>query len=302
MRRLVTLLAALVCSSAALSACGSVRAKKASAHTSTSTSTSTTSTSTSTTAPTPTTEEATSPPQRRTLSRLTVVHRDIGGAPATIVKPVVAHPRGLVIYVHGSTDDENTFITHETRVPLTEEIVGAGYEMASSRAGGDAWGNPASVAAYQALADALRTETATPATFILAESMGGVAGLLLVANHGIPDLKGFVGISAVTDLRVFLVRPDERDSVRAAFGGGDPPASSNPIQRPPSEFAGVPLRLYASPGDTDVLIAKNTNPFAARLRSVPGTDVTVVPCQGNHGNGSCSRAVAIRTWFDSRRG
>lgn len=286
MRRLGRAVVAAACLTSAVvgGACTSGSAPKAgSAPTVPTTTTSTTS------AADTTSTEATATGSSRT------VQRTIAGSPALVVLPAGA-PKALVVYAHGYQIDESALLVRHHKV-VTDALVAAGYAVASTRAGGDAWGDPASVDAYAALADTLRQELGTPATFVMAESMGGVPGLLLMAQHRVPDLRGFVGISPVVDLAVMDRRDEYRPSIRKAFGGSAPPATSNPATLEAGAFTGTAVRIYGSPDDTDVVTKLHAAPFVARVSGAGGR-AELVACRGEHLDPSCAPADGIVAWMD----
>ena len=73
---------------------------------------------------------------------------------------------------------------------VVSRLVDDGYVVAAGDAHFNAYGNEASQEDYVALAAEVARRYRTHRTFLLAESMGGVAGLHLLAGNRIPDLAG----------------------------------------------------------------------------------------------------------------
>ncbi|MGY1856585.1 serine aminopeptidase domain-containing protein [Modestobacter sp. SYSU DS0290] len=222
-----------------------------------------------------------------------VVDLVVDGEPATAVVPP-GTPRGLVLYLHGLNGD-HTALANGDQAGVVERLVDEGYVVAAGDAHRNAFGNDASQQSYVELAEELSDRYGTSRTFLIAESMGAVAGLQLVAADAIPDLQGMALISPLTNLAV-TVGSEFEPQVRAAYGGELPTGPENPAELPAEDFAGENLRFYLAEDDDFVVSAENADPLIARLEGV--AEVSVVPCQGGHVDASCFQPGDLAAWFD----
>ena len=218
----------------------------------------------------------------------------VGGQAAVEIAPA-GTPRGLVIYLHGFGDDATVITGAAKRTTVVQRLVDAGYVVAASDAHGDAWGNAASQADHVALAGALRARHHTTATFLLAESMGSVAALRIVAGHQIADLAGAAFVSPFIDYRLPL-GPDYEASVRAAFGGALPADADNPALLPAADFAGTHLRFYVATDDEVTVTSQQAQPLFSRLQGI--ADESYRTCTGGHVAASCFQADDLVAWYD----
>jgi alpha-beta hydrolase superfamily lysophospholipase len=204
----------------------------------------------------------------------------VAGAPAVVLVP--EEPAGrLVVYAHGYGADLGALLDDEAFGGLAQGLVAAGYAVAASDAGGDAWGSAASVEAHAALAATARGLAGADEVFLVAESMGGLAAAQLVTGDRIEGLRAYAGIAPLCDLG--SVYGDFAGSIRAAHGAGVDEA----LERlsPVRLDAGVPVRLWASGDDTVVARERNADACAGQVLADGGT-AEVVPARGQHGDAS----------------
>lgn len=223
-----------------------------------------------------------------------VVRLQVGGQPAVAVVPNTDAPRGLVLYLHGFGGDAASLEDGEEQVRIVDRLVADGYVVAASDAHLDAFGNAASQQDHVDLAAELTRRYETSRTFLLAESMGGVAGTQILASDRIPHLLGMAAVSPLIDLDVAR-GTEQESSLRRAYGGSLPTGVANPAAQPASAFAGTHLRFYLAAEDELVVSADNADPLVARLRNV--ADVSVVACSGGHVDSSCFQAEDVAGWF-----
>ena len=225
-----------------------------------------------------------------------VVDLEVGGQSAVAVVPPGDSPTGLVLYVHGHGETHDSLTGGSDQKRVTDRLVADGYVVAASDAHFDAWGNETSQQDYVALAAELKSRYDTPQTFLLAESMGGVAALQILAGDQIPDLAGLAGISMLVDPTV-AADTEYGEELRAAYGGQLPTGTQNPLNIPAEQFAGDPIRLYIAPEDATVIYAENAEPFLAKLQGV--ADISAVSCEGGHIDPSCFQTDDLADWFDT---
>lgn len=223
----------------------------------------------------------------------TVVDLQVGGQDALAVVPG-QDPVGLVIYAHGAGDDHDVLNVDEKRSAVVERLVAEGYVVAASDAHFDAFGNAASQEDYVALAEELAQRYGTFRTFLVAESMGGVAALQILADDRIPDLLGVAAISPLVDPAA-LEGTGYEAGVLEAYGGEFPTGTDNPAQLPAEAYEGANLRFYLADEDSVTVSAVNADPLVERIEDV--ADVSVVECEGEHVDPSCFQPDDLVDWF-----
>lgn len=219
----------------------------------------------------------------------TVDAATIAGQPAIFVTPPGGPTSGrAVIYAHGASQRADA-IANPGGVGdgLVPALIAAGYSVAATDAHGDNWGNDASLTDYAAVRAELARRGAKQ-FFVLAASMGGLDGLRLTAG-----VEAFAGIYPVCDLSTMLDGPLGA-AVSNAWGGAVPTALS-PVQT--AEPNGLPMLFWASPGDTLVHKATNTDRCAADARAA-GASVEVVTTAGDHGDPTNFDPARLVAFFD----
>lgn len=218
---------------------------------------------------------------------------------AVLLRP--RHPsRRVVVYVHAAQERARSIATDPKKRGIVRALLARGYWLAASTAHGDAWGNGASVRDYVALARVLRRRGLTR-VYVLAESMGGIAGLLLVDRIRV---RAWAGIFPVCSLRT-VYRSETKDfkrSIRAAYrvqslaGLRAIARGRSPVV--PRNLRGLPMMMWASPRDRLVPKATNADRCARRFRR-RGARVTVVTTRGAHNDPSAFRPRALTRFFGS---
>jgi alpha-beta hydrolase superfamily lysophospholipase len=207
---------------------------------------------------------------------------------------VPERPNGrLVVYAHGVEARATALLNDEAFGALADGLVAAGYVVAASDAAGDAWGDAASVDAHAALATAVTGVAGSREVYLVAESMGGLAGAQLVTGRRIPGLRAYAGISPLCDLG--SARRDYGDSIEAAHG----PAVDEAVARlsPVRLEAAVPVRFWASAEDVTVPRRDNADVCAAQVVDGGGR-ADVVPARGGHGDPSTYDLAGLLAFFD----
>ncbi|MGK5110459.1 MULTISPECIES: serine aminopeptidase domain-containing protein [unclassified Geodermatophilus] len=223
------------------------------------------------------------------VTELTVDAQD-----AVAIAPGEGDPRGLVVFLHGLDDDAGALSEEQKRIDMVDRLVAAGYVVAGSDGHLNAFGNEASQAGYVALAAELAERYGTTDTYLIAESMGAVAGLQLLADERIPDVRGMALISPLVDLDVVLGTQQE-PQVLQAYDGTFPTGEQNPAARPAEDWAGTSMRFYLATEDEVVINADNAEPFVARVEDA--ADISVVECEGEHVAPSCFQGEDLAEWF-----
>lgn len=198
--------------------------------------------------------------------------------------------RGVVVYFHGLDRDETILEMDESHRELIRRLTDAGYAVVASRAGGNAYGNTESQNDYAELTVTAAAHHRVSDVFFLAESMGTVAAVNLMARR--PDLRprGLAAIGPALNLGAV------GDDYRTGLLGANPDVTeTDPMRLPAESLAGQSFRFYVSPDDVLVPTASNADAFRARFGSV--ADVSIVECSGQHLNSSCVNGEDVASWF-----
>ncbi|MCW2579719.1 MAG: uncharacterized protein JWR82_1320 [Blastococcus sp.] len=220
-----------------------------------------------------------------------VVEDSVGGQRVLTVtssRPV-SGPRPVALVLHGAGQDRRVPVEQSAEA-FTQTLIDAGWIVASSDAGGDAWGSAASQAAYGQLLDRLRDEYPVSGVVLVSLSMGGIAGLNMVAAGSVPDLLGWVGVTPVTNLAAMAADPRFTDLIRRALSAEEASAV-DPLAVPVHRLQGVPLVAVVSPSDPWTPPAAQLAPFADRLAAV--NPVRVLECHDGHVGVDCYRADVV---------
>lgn len=193
--------------------------------------------------------------------QLVLVPRDSNGA--------------LVVYLHGAQASYRAILNDPETSSLTAGLLDAGYTVASADAEGDAWGNAASVTDYGDLIDRTSAEYDLSATYLIGESMGGLAAAQLADRE---DVRAWVGIYPVCDPST-ITEPDLVKSI----------AASGTTITGPLAWPNTPRMVWASYGDTLVPTAENAEACGGEF----------IETTGNHGDPSNFDGAAVVRFFDA---
>lgn len=227
--------------------------------------------------------------------RLPLESTDLGMPGAVVLTASDRPVAGVIVYFHGS-DQTATVIKEDAKhAAFFEPLLRAGYAVAATDADGNAFGNPASREAYRTLVRATRTKYGAGPVFFVAESMGALAALALIAEDHRGDVRGMVGISPLMGL------PVQARAVPYIAGawGGPVPAAADPLSWPPESFADRHFRLYFSRDDRVIPADASAAAFAARFGTV--ADVQLVDCLGDHVDKSCYQGEDALAWMSGLR-
>lgn len=196
-----------------------------------------------------------------------------------------------VVYHHGVGETYTALTADSLKADVVARLLADGYLLAGSTAAGDNWGNQAGLDAYAALQSYLVTNYAPTKTAIFSQSMGGCTGLLTAALGG---YVAWFGIYPACSLASMFASNagTYAGQIRTAFGiaanGSDystKTAGFDPALLSGSAFVRLPMRFWASAGDTVVGKTANTDAMRTVVASSKAeSDVTV--CTGDHGDTS----------------
>ncbi|ETA05585.1 hypothetical protein BJF87_12110 [Gordonia sp. CNJ-863] len=199
--------------------------------------------------------------------------------------------RGVVVFFHGLDRDETILDVDEAHRALVRDLCAAGYVVVAGRAGGNAYGNPASQRHYAAIAEATAERHRVSDVFFLAESMGTIAAVNVMAKHS--DLRPR-GLAAIGPALTFAQATGGYQQGLAAANPDLP--GTDPMRLPVDSLAGANIRFYVSPQDTLVSTAANAAAFRARFGQV--ATISMVECSGAHLDSSCIRGEDVVSWFN----
>jgi hypothetical protein len=201
----------------------------------------------------------------------------------------------LIIWCHGAGQDYTAPLSDPFAKVMATNIVESQRIICSSTAHGENWGIQAAVDDYTELNNFMMTNAAwhiiTNRTVIIPESMGGLCGLQLAANRtGVnTNILGWFGIIPVCNLSNLYSIGTYTAEINTAYGiSGNydvKTAGHDPHLFSASVFSGLRMRFNASPSDTVVPKAFNTDLMQALIAPVTFED-TVVVSSGNHGDAS----------------
>ncbi|BAH53700.1 alpha/beta hydrolase family protein [Rhodococcus opacus] len=253
-------------------------------------------------------DEPGDPPARRTAQHSRYAEYAVT-VPRSGDRALVAVPRGVtasavVYYLHGRTGDERSI---EERFGLRDGLLDAGYVVAAPYLHGDLWGNRSAQDAVVALDEWVSRRWPVRQRFLIGESMGGNAAANALRLREVP-WSGAVFIAPSLSLRAVWERGEHgRDTVRDAFdlsadGHDLEPKTErwDAVRHRPEDYAGVPIRVYASREDEVANIAGVTGPWVERIRGGSGS-VEFVEVSGPHVSEDHFRAAEIVAFFGAIR-
>jgi pimeloyl-ACP methyl ester carboxylesterase len=214
---------------------------------------------------------------------------DDPAARTLVMLPTTSRGR-LALYLHGFGGDEHALLVPK-RARVANALLADGYTVAGALAAGNAWGDPGTVQDYTAFARTLMRRYDLTRVYLVAESMGGLAGMQIAGR--LPEAKALVGIFPVCDLRTMTHHSARfTAAIRTAWRR----RSARAVE--PVAPARLPTRIWASAADTVVPRAANGASCVTRARAA-GADAALVPTVGEHGDASNFRPAAITAFFDA---
>lgn len=194
----------------------------------------------------------------------------------------------VIMYHHGVGEDERALLKDRLKQECVKALLDAGYILCGSNAHGNNWGSVDAQLDYMELHKYMSSKYKVTRVCFWSQSMGGMSGLLSLRN--IPKVQGWLGTYPVADIADLYKQPRFQGQIEAAFefkGQKDFPLATNlynPIFSDMKKITVPRVRFYASPEDTVVPKATNTDPmsklFGKRKENV------VITCRGEHGDSS----------------
>ena len=202
-------------------------------------------------------------------------------------------PRGLVIFFHGLDTDEYVLTGDKVHRRLTDQLVDAGFAVVASKAGGNAYGNAASQHNYRELGRVAVKHYQVADVYLLAESMGTVAAVNLLASSETFRIRGLAAINPVLDLN--SAPPGQADIAKRYRD--ESLGSVNPMKLPLDSLRGKNMRFYVSHDDSLAATEEHAAAFQTRFGSA--AKISIVPCKGGELDPSCIQGTDIVRWFTS---
>jgi hypothetical protein len=190
--------------------------------------------------------------------------------------------------------DESILDLDDPHRRLIAALADAGFPVVASSAGGNAFGNISSQQNYSALAFGSAERYRATQVFFLAESMGAVAAVNVMANNKSLSVAGLAAISPLLNLGALPAqyRPAAEDA-----NSGVSIFDLSPLGLPAASIRGGNFRFYVTPDDELVPTEDNATAFQRKFGSV--ANVSMVACSGEHLNPSCIQERDIVGWFKS---
>jgi len=191
-----------------------------------------------------------------------------------------------VMSYHGRSGSRNS-INGDNIIGVRDALLDDGFVLLSPQMHGDQWGNATAQNDAEVLYSWASSIWTLTRIYLYAFSMGGNAAALSLARGVIP-YSSTIMLAPSLNLRAAWDRADAaQPTIRTAFGitadGSDyaeKTAGWDGILRPPSEFAGERVLIYASAGDTTVDREVNADQFASQVEGI--ATCTVVSVTGGH--------------------
>jgi hypothetical protein len=198
----------------------------------------------------------------------------------------------LILYHHGSGEDQTVITNQSLLVPgIVNVLCANGWIVAAIATAPSGWGNDSSVALYDAMDSYLTGNYTIKKRIVWGISMGGIASLRRAKTGTIPNLVGYLGHQFACDILDIYDNSslDFKPAISSAWGVADRPAlvtaisGKNPVGFSGTSFVGQSMRFYASPADTVVPKATNSDAMQA-IVSPYAVESDVVVCSGAHGD------------------
>jgi hypothetical protein len=219
-----------------------------------------------------------------------------------------SNPTKVIYYSHGVGEDQTALLSDSLKTTVVTALLNAGYILAGTNAHGNNFGVQSAVDDYAALDKYVRANYNVVNVAIWSQSMGGLTGLLLLAQNKVRGCVGWLGTYPITSLNAAYTGAGAASftsSINTAYGitgiGNSTYANKtyghDPLLMNAIAFRNVPMRFYASTGDTVVLKSANTDLFQA-LISTSCRENVIVACTGDHGDPSHFDATSYVDFFD----
>lgn len=214
----------------------------------------------------------------------------VDGQPTLAITKKDVFIRGVVVYFHGVDEDEFALTSDDARRKLTEALVDAGFAVVASRAGGNAFADPATLQNYRELGSMAMQHYRIENVYFLAESMGSIPAVNLLASSLTP-VRGLAAIRPALELtgdtQAWPSRAEQQPPIQSVV--------VDPMAMPAESLMGRNMRLYVSSDDSSSESPQNALAFKDRFES--SANISVVTCSGGASDASCVQGDDIIKWF-----
>lgn len=236
----------------------------------------------------------------------------VGGQAVMVLVPAAdssvpynsSNPTKVVLYAHGVGESESAMLDDALKSGVVTALLTAGYILAGSNQHGDNWGSQQAVDDLVALEKHVRDNYNVSGVCIWSQSMGGMSGLLCAAQ-GKFEVLGWLGTYPVCNLANLYSLGSYTSQINTAHGvtgSGSGTYANRTRGLDPALLTGfswrhMPMRLYASTGDTVVPRANNADTLAALVAGC-ARETDLVACSGDHGHASHFQPAEYLAFFD----
>jgi len=199
--------------------------------------------------------------------------------------------RGAVIFFHSRGTNEFEMTSDAAHRDLVGALADSGFAVVASSARGDAWGNAESQRDYLELVEAVTRKYRVENVYFLAEGMGALPAVNVMAMGPTSRLRGMAAINPI--LSIAAADAAHHAEVMSAYGSADP-ATSDPMAIPVDKLAGRRVQFYV---DQKSEISTDANALAFQRRFGKSADISIVDCSDGGGGTSCFDGHSIVKWF-----
>ncbi len=206
-----------------------------------------------------------------------------------------ANPTPVILYAHGNGETQTALLSDSLKAGCVDALLDAGYILAGTNGHGSNWGAQPAVDDYMALEKYVRDNYNVKGVGIWSQSMGGLTGLSAITQGKIKDVVGWLGTYPVCNLSAMYAggAGGYATTINTSFGitGSGNATYANltygmdPALRSAGEYRSIPMRFYASAGDTVVPKVSNTDILRAIVLA-NRREADLIVCTGNHGDPS----------------
>jgi len=226
----------------------------------------------------------------------------VSGQAAMYLLPTVEQSGTLVIYHHGVGETKSAWLDDALKYGVCKALLQQGHILAGSTAHGNNWGIQLSITDYINLYNDAAARYAISKVVFLSQSMGGLSGLLCVADGTIP-VAGWYGIYPVCNLKNMYDAGTFTAVIRSEYGiaADDSDYDARTAGHDPVLLSGalftIPMRFTASASDTVVNKTANADSMSTLVAATTPEEAVVV-CSGDHGDASHFQPGDVVAFFD----
>lgn len=207
----------------------------------------------------------------------------------------------LLMYHHGSNEDEGALLDDALKADTVVALIDAGY-ICCGIATGNNWGSQTACNYYPDLYYTVDLYYNLSYTIFLSQSMGGLTGLLCLAQNEVPGVIAWAGIYPAVNLGAIYTEGTFASAIDTAYSCTSTTYDAKTYGHDPclkwgKAFRNAPMRFYASPDDVTIVKSTNTDVFQAIISS-SCSESTIVECTGAHGNPSHFQPADLVAFYE----